>query len=344
MRCLKIALLLIITVCAHAYSIREDAPKLYTVQPGDSLWEIAGKYLDNPWEWKALWNANPNIKNPNRLYPGAVLELRFEGRNPFIRVLSNGTIKMSPHMRPKPIENAIPTIPLMDIKPFFNASLIMDQDLLDSAPYVVALSGERMRGGQGDKVYVKKLHPSQVMPRGATISYAIYRPGCPYIDPLTHDLLGYKASYVGYAQLDRGGEPATILITDIADITNGVKIKDRVMFNDYPEYKLYFLPSEPLYPMMGAIIELPPEYTQGAVGLVAVINLGENVGLEAGNVLGIYTRKRRVKDPVQMDSIVTLPRERIGELLVFRTFSKTSLGLVVRSSQTVHLMDIVTNP
>jgi len=341
MRCLIIILLFFVSSFANALSLRDDYPRRYVVQPGDTLWEIAGKYLGNPWEWKILWHANPKIHNPSRLYPGAIIELRYYHRNPYLRVLSNGTIKMSPFIRPRPIEDAIPAIPLLDIKPFLNSSLIMDRDRLQNAPYVVAYMGERMLGGQGDELYVKKLHPDKTMPRGATISYAVYRPGCPYIDPRTQELLGYKATMVGYAELVRGGEPATILLTEI---TEGVKIKDRVMLNDYPEFNLYFEPSAPLYPIEARIIELPPAYTQGAVGLVAVINKGQNAGLEAGNVLGIYSPRRVVPDPLKQDHSVLLPRERTGELMIFRTFTKTSLGLVVRSSQTVHLMDIVTNP
>ncbi|HHF7367207.1 TPA: LysM peptidoglycan-binding domain-containing protein [Legionella bozemanae] len=59
--------------------MKADAPKRYVVQHGDILWSIAGRYLDNPWEWKELWLANPKIKNPNRLYPGAVLALAYSG-------------------------------------------------------------------------------------------------------------------------------------------------------------------------------------------------------------------------------------------------------------------------
>ena len=116
------------------------------------------------------------------------------------------------------------------------------------------------------------------------------------------------------------------------------------MLNDYPEFKLYFEPKTPLFPIEGSIIELPPAYTQGAVGLVAVINRGQNKGLEAGDVLGIYAPSRWVNDPLGCKKCILLPRERIGELMLFRTFSKTSFGLVVRSIRAIHLNDIVTNP
>ncbi len=341
MRYLLVLLCFFWTLQIEAADLLVSAPKRYTVQRGDTLWDIANKYLAKPWEWRELWRANPHIKNPQLLYPGAVLELRFQQKNPYLRVLSNGTIKLSPYMRPVALEDAIPAIPLLDIKPFLNASLVMDQDRLSAAPYVVALMGEHMLGGQGDEVYVKNLHPSKAIPAGTTVSYAIYRPGCPYTNPFTHEFLGFKATMVGYGELVRGGEPATILLTEIVQ---GIQLNDRVMYNDYPEFKLYFDPKTPRSIVMGSIIDLPPAYTQGAVGLVAIIDQGQNAGLEAGDVLAIYSKPKRVPDPQRNGNPITTPPERVGELMIFRTFSKTSFALVVRSISTIHLMDTVSNP
>lgn len=341
MRYMLIIFCLFLTFDTQAVTLRTDAPKRYVVQSGDTLWSIANKFLCRPWEWKMLWHANPGIQNPNRLYPGAVLEIRYFQKNPYLRVLSNGTIKLSPFARPMASEDAIPAISLVDIKPFLNGSIVMDEDRLASAPYVVAFASERLRGGQGDEVYVKNLHPDLTMPTGATIAYAIYRPERPYLEPRTDRFLGYKATLVGYGELARGGEPATMLITDIVE---GVKLKDRVMLNDFPEFHLYFEPKEPNHPIMGSIIDLPGGFTQGAVGLVAVIDKGDDAGLESGDVLGIYTRRTLVNDPKCPGKKILLPRERVGEVMVFRTFSQTSLVLVMRSIRTVHLLDKVTNP
>lgn len=340
MRYLLIIIALFISFTAESITLRNDYPKRYTVQPGDTLWGIANRYLSHPWEWKELWHANPQIKNPNHLYAGAVLELHFHNKNPYLRVLSNGTIKLSPYVRPMPLENPIPPIPLMDIKPFLNASLVMNHNLLLNAPYVVAFIGEHMLGGQGDEIYVKNLHPAARVPDGTTISYAIYRPGCPYLEAKSQRLLGYKATIVGYGELVKGGDPATILLTEI---TEGVKLLDRVMLNDYPEFKLNFEPKTPLFPVRASIIDLPPTYTQGAVGLVAIIDRGEDAGLEAGDILAIYNPRRLVPDPIERKPIL-LPRERLGEMMIFRTFSQTSFALVVRSVRGIHLHDVVTNP
>ncbi|MGQ3888444.1 LysM peptidoglycan-binding domain-containing protein [Legionella sp. CNM-1927-20] len=347
MQYVLIIVCLLLSFCAEALSLRADYPKRYIVKPGDTLWSIANCYLHRPWEWKELWYANPQIKNPDRLYAGAILELRFFKKNPYIRVLANGTIKLSPYVRPYLLGEPILPIPLADIKPFLNDSLIMDDNRLAKAPYVVAYVGERMLGGQGDEIYVRRLHRAPEACDDTTIAYAIYRPNCPYKDPKTKKILGYKANLVGYGQLVKGGEPATVLITEVIE---GVRIGDRVLFNDFPAFNLNFLPKTPVYPLRGVIIDVLPEYTQGAVGLVTVINRGQDAGLEPGDVLGIYSPAHLIRDPkdcynpLKCSKSVLLPRERLGEAMIFRVFTQTSFALVVRSIRAIRLGDIVTNP
>ncbi|WP_419419495.1 LysM peptidoglycan-binding domain-containing protein [Legionella sp. D16C41] len=347
MRYVLIIIGLLVSFYTEALSLRDDYPRRYVVKPGDTLWSIANQYLHRPWEWKELWHANPQITNPEHLYTGAILELRFFKKNPYIRVLANGTLKLSPYVRPHLLGDPILPVSLTDIKPFLDNSLIMDDNRLASAPYVVDYLGEHMLGGQGDEVYVRRLHRAPEACNDATVAYAFYRPNCPYKDPITKKILGYKASLVGYGQLVKGGEPATVLLTEV---TEGVRIGDRVLFNDFPAFNFNFLPQTPLYPVRGVIIDVLPKYTQGAVGLVTVINRGQDAGLQAGDVLGIYSPARLIRDPhdcfnpLKCSKSVLLPRERLGEAMIFRTFTQTSFALVVRSIKAVHLGDIVTNP
>ncbi len=336
---------LIISTANYALSLKPDAPSRYVVQSGDTLWSIASRYLKNPWEWKELWHANPNIKNPNHLYQGAVIILDYHQNTPYLRVLSNGTIKLSPTVRPTIFGEVVPPIPLSDIKPFLDESLILDEDVLDHAPYVVAYVGEHMIGGEGDEIYVKGLHPSPELPVGGTIAYSIFRSGKNYIDPLTKELLGYKASLVGYGELLAGGDPATVLLTSII---SGIKKEDKVLINNSPEFDFSFEPAAPTVSVTGCIIELPDGMpsgnSQSAIGGVAIINIGANTGLKAGDVLGIYKKPHTVKDPKNLLIPIILPPERIGEAMIFRAFTKTSFALIVRSTRPVYLLDLVTNP
>lgn len=44
-------------------------PATHTVQRGDTLWGISGRYYGNPWDWPRLWSFNPEITNPHWIYP-----------------------------------------------------------------------------------------------------------------------------------------------------------------------------------------------------------------------------------------------------------------------------------
>jgi len=346
---LCLACLMLFSPC-YPYTLRPDAPAQYRVKSGDTLWEISSRFLVYPWEWHSLWHANPAIKNPDRLYPGAVIELRNRKRAPYLKVLSRGVVRLSPSPHPEEATDVIPAISLHDIKPFLNGSLVLDRNVLKKAPYVLAFMTEHMIGGQGDEVYVKDLCPPDILPSGQTISYALYRRSGQYLEPITGRFLGYKASLVGYAELVRGGDPATIVLTDIVQ---GVRLSDRVMPNNHPAFDLCFEPKAPSMPISGTIIDILGDFSQGAEGLAVVIDRGQDAGLLPGDVLGVYSIPRVVnnklythysKTPPCQFPCAQLPPERIGEVMVFRTFTHTSVALVMRSIRAVSLRATVTNP
>ena len=49
--------------------------KTHTVQKGDTLWAIAKKYYGNGSQYPKIVSANPDIKNPNLIYPGQVFTI-----------------------------------------------------------------------------------------------------------------------------------------------------------------------------------------------------------------------------------------------------------------------------
>lgn len=329
----------------YALNLKADAPSRYVVKHGDNLWTIANHYLTQPWEWQTLWRANANRHNPKHLYAGDTLVLDYFQNEPYIKVLPNGTVKLSPNIRSNSLGNAIPAIALNEIMPFLNESLILDEDVLSKAPYVVAFVGEHLMGSQGDGVYVKGLHPAKDLPQGGTIAYSIFRADTDYIDPISKQFLGYKATFVGQGELIAGGEPATVLLTSIK---SGIKTEDRVLINNSPELDLYFHPKAPAVTVKGRIIDMPTSIsggeTQQALGGVVVINRGVANGLKPGDVLGLYGKTRRINDPKNHSMSIKLPRERLGEIMVFRTFTKTSYALIVRSTKAIYLSDVVSNP
>lgn len=57
-------------------------PDVYTVERGDTLWDITGRFYGNPYEWPRVWSYNPEITNPHWIYPLDRIRLRAEGSAP----------------------------------------------------------------------------------------------------------------------------------------------------------------------------------------------------------------------------------------------------------------------
>ncbi|MBG7614635.1 LysM peptidoglycan-binding domain-containing protein [Brevundimonas sp. BAL450] len=49
--------------------------QLYEVRPGDSVGKLAQRFYGAARHWPSLYRANPQIENPNRIYPGCVLKI-----------------------------------------------------------------------------------------------------------------------------------------------------------------------------------------------------------------------------------------------------------------------------
>ena len=59
---------------AFAFSQTEEI-KEYKVKGGDTLWDISNKELQDPFLWPKIWKNNPEISNPDRIYPGQSIKI-----------------------------------------------------------------------------------------------------------------------------------------------------------------------------------------------------------------------------------------------------------------------------
>jgi len=338
----SLLVLLLLGLCGLAQAdvrLRQDHPDRYTVVRGDTLWDIAGKFLAEPWEWPQIWQANPQIENPHLIYPGDTLSLVYIDGQPRIRLergASRGTIKLSPQIRTTPIAEAIPTIPLSTINSFLLSNRIIDDaEEFQKAPYVLAGNAERVISGAGDRIYARgKFDDAQPV-------YGIFRQGRSYVDPDTGDFLGINADDVGTAQMQAlEGDIATLELTRS---TQEARIGDRLFATEQRAVNSTFLPSEPLEEVDGVILDVPRGVSQVGQFDVVTLNKGRRDGLVEGNVLAVYKTGETVRDRITGEQ-VKVPDERAGLLMVFRTYEKLSYGLVLAATRQLELLDKVKNP
>ncbi|KPB70227.1 LysM peptidoglycan-binding domain-containing protein [Pseudomonas cannabina] len=319
--------------------LKEGYPQSYTVVAGDTLWDISGKFLREPWKWREIWRANPQVRDPDLIYPGDTLALSWVDGQPRVtlnRGESRGTIKLSPRVRSTPMVEAIPSIPLGAINAFLISNRIVDSaEQFDRAPYIVAGNAERVLSGAGDRAYSRgRLDPAHSV-------YGIFRQGKVYVDPQTNEVLGINADDVGSAEVIAAeGDVSTLTLQRT---TQEVRPGDRLFASEERAINSTFLPSAPQGPVDGLILDVPRGVTQVGVMDVVTLNRGKHDGLTEGNVLAIYKTSETVRDRVTGE-YVKIPDERAGLLMVFRTYDKLSYALVLQANRSLAIMDKVRNP
>lgn len=321
---------------ADEVRLNPSHPVRYEVVPGDTLWDIAGRFLAKPWEWPSVWQRNPQVANPDLIYPGDILELAEVGGRTRIRLAEPSEIRLSPRIRIDPTPPAIPTIRMAAIRPFLTTPRVLTEDEKTSSPDIIGLADGRILGGEGDLVYVRSLLTR--MPD----SFTVVRPGQPYKDADTAELLGYEGLYVADAQLLSPGDPATV------QLLRGEReawIGDRVLPMRPEATGLYVHPHVTARPVRGHIISvLEGVYDIGQYHVVA-IDRGSSNGIEVGHVFDIVQKGSEIREVYsQFGAKVFSPEQQAGSLMVFRVFHRVSFGLVLHATRALHVLDIIQTP
>jgi hypothetical protein len=365
-------------------AIKPDAPDRYIVVPGDTLWGISQRYTDSPWRWPDLWNMNKEqIRNPHLIYPGYVLILdrergqltiaqpgaregepgpaaapttSQEGSAPAPAQVGAptaapaptpttspdaGIVKLTPHLRAESLaRQGIPSIPAALIEPFLTRPLVIEPEGLDKAPTIVGTQTDRVILSAGNLAYVRGIGSSKEE------TWYVYRRGGALVDPDNNQTLGYEAIYLGTAQVTRGGDPATVILTTaVQEVGAG----DKLVAASRPQ-AINYVPHAPGAKIRGRVMSV---YGSGRVGeagpqSVVTVNRGRADGLEVGHVLALYSKGGTVTDVSKprgaQDARIQLPDERAGLAFVFRVFDRISYALVMHITRPISPLDVVQTP
>jgi LysM domain len=258
-----------------------DAPDRYVVVPGDTLWAISKRFLNDPWKWNELWKGNQEqIKNPNRIFPGDVLVLDRAAEEMRLRLLRAETVRIIPATlsQDRPIE-AIPIVPTRDIEPFLSKPLVIGLNQLNDAPRIVRTQESRVAVGAGDMAYATGVTKNQ------GIYWQVFRPGSPLVDPASNETLGYVAIYLGDAKVTKMADISTVeIVNAVQEIYAGDYLQAsprEIPFDGYA-------PHAPAKKVDGQIIALYDQLYETGPNAIVTLNKGTRDGVEVGTVFAIY--------------------------------------------------------
>jgi hypothetical protein len=353
-------LLLAPAAAAQDVRVADTAPQSYTVQKGDTLWAISGKFLRDPWRWPDVWRMNRDqIRNPHLIYPGDVVRLDYVDGQPRLSLASSAagpreTVRVSPSVRSTALDReAIPTIPPGDIEPYLSRPLVTGPEgLKGSAEIVAGRDRSRIVRGEGDRIYVVGVDPA------AGDLWHIYRS----VGPIrSHDLkeqLGNEYRYLGAGRVERFADVSTLLVENA---TEEILIGDRLVPAPR-ETILHYAPHAPTRDIEGRIISTLRDTVELGRGGIVTIDRGAQDGVDVGTVLAIYRGVDPIPDPrpntetpvfVRFFDQTTLyvkpktldvPQERTGLMFVFRVFDRVSYGILLNTTDPIQIGDHIRKP
>ena len=363
-----------------ALKVRPDAPTRYVVKQGDTLWGISGKYLYRPWQWSRLWGANRSkIRNPDRIYPGQVLVLRYVNGRPRLSVERGAgggipLVKLSPRVREVSSGYGIQAVNVNFYRMFMQHPQVIEQMQTQHAPRLVEGPDNRLIYSKGDRVYAYEItEPGR---------YLVYRARKDITDPETKKYLGQEVVFSGIvatlpstnSALDsRSREDAEALPNNeyytrlhpmlkvptqtaqpmvVEEAVSEIRKGDYLLKLEDGGDSFNMMPHAPSQHIDAKVVSIFDGISEAGQFQTITLNKGSAHGLEKGTVLSLYKRSRQVKMDMQKGkdgsrSVVkylSIPAEEAGLAMVYRVSQNLASAIILENKTNISISDTASEP
>lgn len=198
--------------------------KEYTIIKGDTLWDISQKELQDPFLWPKVWKENPDIKNPDRVYPGQSIRIPLyllEKESPE-EVAAEPVVPLDKSEAPVASSAEKNGTKGTALKPLVASELLMASgyiaESLQSVGRITGSPSDRVVFGVRDFVYLQPTQPVKI----GDLFYVV-RAENPVRHPKTGKFMGYMVEVLGIAEVKEFlyGETKAQIIQDFAEIETG---------------------------------------------------------------------------------------------------------------------------
>jgi hypothetical protein len=261
----------------------------YTVEKGDTLWDISGKELQDPFLWPKVWKENPEIRNPDLIFPRQKIKIPLHLLQKQIKPEPRPEAKpeFKTEIKPEPAPEKIIRKPLKPVEPVAREYLV-DKNLLTASGYIaesvhslgsiVETPTGRTSLGKGDYAYIKT-----DVPVSQGEKFFIIEPVTKVKHPKTGRFLGYLIDVLAIAEVveQEPDDNPKILITN-----NYREVSPGNLLDTFSEIDPPFAPEAPRKPdINGYIVAAKELHDINGTWDIVYIDKGRNDGMEVGDLL-----------------------------------------------------------
>ncbi len=302
----------------------------HTVKPGDTLWDIAGFYYQNPFLWPYIWRANlTQIEDPHWIYPDQVF-----------------VIPPSPEeslgMVPAPVESVTEVPPVEEVYTYVPPAPptkktaevisvvkpeehIFSEDIIHRAGFILTEDLPLWATITGTEPTDEKMisaYKTIYIDRASDVKVGdiltIYRPGKGISHPKTGEFLGKEIIVLGRAEVEEVGEQGSrCKVIDSYDIIKKGDLVTPYQPQIAPE-NVTLLPATK--ELEGYVVEVKSTEKLKPPHIFIYLDQGENSGVAVGDIFDVY--QERVVGGKKM------PDFTIAKVQVISIFEKACIGLL----------------
>jgi len=295
----------------------------YTVQKGDTLWDISSGKLSDPLLWPKLWKANPHIHNPHLIFPNEKVvipaELLKDRTGPRVKLDTKRKL-ITPESLASRIVPGVSKRPIVDrevlLQSGYFARSVDRIGKIENTPLAKTLLGN------GDTVYVStavKVNPDEKF-------YIVTQPEAIF-DPLQKGrVAGYHVKIKGIASITEyeNGKTKAVITEAYKEINLG-----DLLIGYYP----ISLPIEPSIlrrpQISGVVLGIWNKQTEGGKQDVVYLSAGTAQGVEIGDIFTVTSR--------------TAPNPLVGTVQVFSISDAGSAAIIKQAMSEIKIGDTIGN-
>lgn len=301
----------------------------YTIQKGDTLWDISDRFFDSPELWPYLWRENSQISNPHLIYPDERIRLFQYMGNKNIANINKDTYNNS--LQGKEENN----LHYYYYSPINSVGFIRKEPVIPAGA-IFGVKDDKRIISTGDLVYIKKTVNTSIIPGRLFTVYRTLKPGSCKTKKAD---IGMQYYFVGVVEITK--EEPDFALGRIVKSFRSIRVDDLLM--PYKQRSPKIMLAESKKGIQGEIIASEENRNIFGDGNIAFIDKGADDGINIGQSYTVYDQKKK-RICSESGKEIALTPVNFGKVLVLHTEKNTATVLITNSAKDIQPGDKICSP